>query len=158
ENLRRLAGCLIDQTVTPRMWMVVDDASGDQSADVVRSLARDHPWIRLTSSEGTSLARGAPIVRAFHKALAEVEPLPDVIVKLDADISMPRDHFERLLEQFARDKRLGIAGGAGYEEQPDGEWRQRHGTGPSVWGACRAYRRECLLEILPLEEHMGWDT
>ena len=158
ENLRRLAACLIGQTVTPVAWVVVDDGSRDESPAFVRSLGREHPWIRLTSSGGTSLARGAPIVRAFHKALEELEPLPDVVVKLDADISMAPDHFALLLRRFARDERLGIAGGACYEEQPDGEWRQRHGTGPAVWGACRAYRRECLAEILPLEEHMGWDT
>jgi hypothetical protein len=71
---------------------------------------------------------------------------------------MDPDHFERLLAEFERDPRLGIAGGIGYEEHADGQWRQRHGTGPAVWGACRAYRRGCLEEILPLEEHMGWDT
>jgi poly-beta-1,6-N-acetyl-D-glucosamine synthase len=158
ENLPRLAACLIEQTVTPSAWIVVDDGSRDGSPDLVRSLGREHPWIRLSSSGGTSLARGAPIVRAFHKGVERLELLPDVVVKLDADISLAPDHFELLLRSFARDDRLGIAGGAGYEEQSDGEWRQRHGTGPAVWGACRAYRRECLREILPLEEHMGWDT
>lgn len=158
ENLRRLAACLIAQTATPAAWIVVDDGSRDGSPDLVRSLGSKHPWIRLTSSGGTSIARGAPIVRAFHKGLEELDPLPDVIVKLDADISMAPDHFALLLRHFAHDDRLGIAGGACYEEQPNGEWRQRHGTGPAVWGACRAYRRDCLREILPLEEHMGWDT
>ena len=30
-------------------------------------------------------------------------------------------------------------------------------TGSTVWGASRAYRRECLDEIMPLERRMGWD-
>ena len=29
---------------------------------------------------------------------------------------------------------------------------------PGVWGANRAYRWDCLRELLPLEERMGWDT
>lgn len=158
ENLRRLAGCLIGQTVRPVAWVVVDDGSRDESPELLRSLGSEHSWIRLTASRGGPAARGAPIVRAFHKGLEELEPFPDVVVKLDADISIAADHFERVLSSFAQDDQLGIAGGSGYEQQPNGEWRQRHGTGPSVWGACRAYRRECLQEILPLEEHMGWDT
>lgn len=158
ENLRRLAACLISQTARPTAWIVVDDGSRDQTPDFVRSLHREHPWIRLTSSGGKSLGRGAPIVRAFHRALEELDSLPDVVVKLDADISIASDHFERLLGSFERNDRLGVAGGTCYEEQPNGEWRQRHNTGPPVWGACRAYRRECLREVLPLEEHMGWDT
>ena len=121
-------------------------------------LARERPWVRLTSSNGTSLERGAPIVRAFHSALTELEPLPDVVVKLDADISMDPEYFERLLDEFRHDPQLGIASGTCYERDSAGTWRQRHGTGPAVWGACRAYRRECLRDILPLEEHMGWDT
>jgi glycosyltransferase involved in cell wall biosynthesis len=158
ENLRRLSACLIEQTVRPTAWVVVDDGSRDGSPELVRSLAQEHPWILPTASPGGSSARGAPIVRAFHRALQELEPWPDVVVKLDADISMDPDHFERLLAGFASDDRLGIAGGTCYEQQPNGAWRQRHGTGPSVWGAFRAYRSACLREILPLEEHMGWDT
>jgi glycosyltransferase involved in cell wall biosynthesis len=158
ENLRRLAPCLVSQTATPAAWVVLDDGSSDDSGAFVTRLAAEHPWVRPVSSGGGALARGAPIVRAFHRGLALLDPMPDVVVKLDADISMGPDHFEQLLREFERNPRLGIAGGIGYEEQADGSWRQRHGTGEAVWGACRAYRRECLDHILPLEEHMGWDT
>ena len=30
-------------------------------------------------------------------------------------------------------------------------------TGSTVWGATRAYRWECLQQVLPLEERLGWD-
>jgi biofilm PGA synthesis N-glycosyltransferase PgaC len=157
-NLRRLAACLAAQTVVPETWVVVDDGSSDGTAAFVRELAREQPWIRLASSGGTSLARGAPIVRAFHAGLEELEPLPAFVVKLDADISFEPDHVERLLAEFERDPRLGIASGTCFELDPAGTWRERNATGPAVWGACRAYRSECLLDVLPLDEHMGWDT
>lgn len=157
-NLERLAPCLTTQTARPAAWIIVDDGSSDGTAALIASLAAEHPWIRLTSAGGEALARGGPIVRAFNAGLAALDPRPDVVVKLDADISMGPDHFEQLLAHFERDPQLGIAGGIGYEEQADGVWRQRHGTGAGVWGACRAYRRACLDDILPLEQHMGWDT
>ena len=37
-------------------------------------------------------------------------------------------------------------------------WTETYVTGDHVRGASRAYRRECLEAILPLEERMGWDT
>jgi hypothetical protein len=42
-------------------------------------------------------------------------------------------------------------------ELEGGEWRERHVTGSTVWGASRCYRRECLADVLPLEQRMGWD-
>ena len=51
---------------------------------------------------------------------------------------------------------LGIASGSAFELQ-DGDWRQRHVTGSTVWGASRAFRWACLQEILPFEERVAWD-
>ena len=158
ENLRRLAPCLAAQTVRPADWVIVDDGSTDDTPSIVTSLAREHPWIRVASAGGGTLERGGPIVRAFNAGLAELEPLPDVVVKLDADISLDPDHFETLLAEFEANARLGVASGTCYEVQADGNWQQRHVTGPGVWAAARAYRRECLSDILPLDERMGWDT
>jgi poly-beta-1,6-N-acetyl-D-glucosamine synthase len=158
ENLRRLAECLVAQVARPTAWIIVDDGSTDATLSLVTSLARQHPWIRVVSAGGGALERGGPIVRAFNAGLAELEPLPEVVVKLDADISVGPDHFERLLAEFEHNSRLGVASGTCYEVQADGVWQQRHVTGPGVWAACRAYRHECLRDILPFEERMGWDT
>lgn len=158
KNLRRLAECLVAQVAKPTAWVIVDDGSADETLALGSSLAEEHPWIRVVSGDGGALERGGPIVRAFNVGLAELEPLTDVVVKVDADISLEPRHFERLLSEFERNPRLGVASGTCYEIEPAGEWRQRHVTGPGVWAACRAYRHECLLDILPFEERMGWDT
>ena len=39
ENLRRLGQCLLEQTVSPAAWVVVDNGSTDDTVDVVRGLA-----------------------------------------------------------------------------------------------------------------------
>jgi poly-beta-1,6-N-acetyl-D-glucosamine synthase len=158
ENLRRLAASLVAQTVLPRRWVIVDGGSRDGSDTLVLRLAREHPWISLVRvPREPDATRGGPIVRAFLAGLERLDNEPDVVVKLDADLSMERDYFERLLAAFAADPRLGIASGSAYEES-EGAWRQRHMTRTSVWGACRAYRLACLRDVLPLEERMGWDS
>jgi glycosyltransferase involved in cell wall biosynthesis len=157
DNLRRLAESVVAQTRRPEAWVVVDSGSTDATAEVVEELAREHPWIRLLKTAGERRpAPGAPVVRAFHAGLRELGDLPSIVVKLDADVSFDADFFERLLEEFAADALLGISGGRCLERQ-DGVWRPTHVTGDHVRGACRAYRRACLEDVLPLVEGMGWD-
>jgi hypothetical protein len=106
----------------------------------------------------SALARGGPIVRSFTRGLAEIDAVEvEVVVKVDADVSMGADYFSRLLNAFDANPRLGIASGSAFE-LVNGRWQQRFGTGTSVWGAVRAYRRECLDDVLPLEPRMGWDS
>ena len=158
-NLRRVAAALVAQRLRPAAWVVVDTGSTDETLAVARGLAVEHSWIVVHElAAGAVTMRGGPVVRAFHAGLELLPPAYDLAVKLDADTSFDEDYFDRLVAEFEADERLGIAGGVGYEQQDDGLWRQRFGTGPQVWGACRAYRRGCLAELLPLEERMGWDT
>ena len=158
SNLPRLAAALESQTERPTRWVIVDDGSNDGTPAFARDLTRRLEWVRLVEFEAAhAMARGAPIVRSFTRGLLDVANDVDVIVKLDADVSMRSDYFERLLSAFRWNGSLGMASGSAYE-LADGEWKQRFGTGTSVWGAARAYRRRCLEDVLPLEERMGWDT
>jgi len=158
ENLERLAGCMNRQSPAPRVWVIVDNGSSDDTPVIAERLSRAHSWIETISIGGApSIARGAPIVRAFHAGLEHVPDDADVIVKLDADVSFADDYFERLVAEFETDPRLGLASGLCYELE-DGEWRPRYATRDQVRGATRAYRRACLEGVLPLEEQMGWDS
>jgi biofilm PGA synthesis N-glycosyltransferase PgaC len=159
ENLGRLREVLEAQTHRPLRWVIVDTGSDDETPILVRELAAKNHWIdaeELPAAGGAE--RGAPIVRAFHHGLAHVPDECELVVKLDADISLAEDHFERLVREFERDERVGIAGGVAYQLARDGVWRLHHSTGLGIRGAARAYRRACLNDVLPLEERMGWDT
>ncbi len=157
RSLPRLAESLLAQTVPPARWLIVDNGSTDGTLGVAGALADEHAWIEVFSMPGSDRpVRGSAIVRAIHLGLDHLTVPTDLVVNLDADISFAPDYFERLLGVFAADPRLGMASGSCYEEV-DGEWRQRHVTGTTVWGAARAYRRACLDDVLPLEERMAWD-
>ena len=158
ENLKRLSAAIDQQTQLPVAWIIVDNGSTDTTLADATELAQTRPWIRVISvpAEPGRPKPGAPIVRAFHAGLGELEEFPPVIVKLDADTSMEPDHFERLLAVFAAEPRLGIASGTCLEQR-DGTWEPVAVALGHVRGAVRAYRRECLREVLPLEERVGWD-
>lgn len=156
-NLRRLAACLRAQHVQPARWVIVDNGSTDDTQAVGLELAADDPTVRVRLSPGEAVAtRGGPVARAFMDGLRELDEPVDVVVKLDADVTFEPGFFPGLLAEFERDARLGIAGGTCYELE-SGEWRPRHVTGTRVRGATRAYRRECLDGLLPLDDLPGWD-
>lgn len=157
ENLPRIAAAIEAQTVLPTRWVIVDDGSTDETPSYARALVKRLAWVRFVELPAHGLARGGPIVRSFTRGLDEVDTTADIIVKLDADVSMESDHFERLLGAFEANPKLGMASGSAYE-LVQGRWEQRFGTGTSVWGAVRAYRRGCLEDVLPLEQRMGWDS
>jgi poly-beta-1,6-N-acetyl-D-glucosamine synthase len=164
-NLRRLAQCVTAQTVRPSAWIVVDDGSSDDTAAIAYELARTEPWISVISSPaaregGDQLERGRRSgrdVTAFMAGLAALGNPPDIVVKVDADISFGPGYFEVLLLEFESDPKLGIASG-GANEFEGGEWRRRNATGSRVRGASRAYRWACLQDVLPLERRLGWDV
>ena len=139
-----------------RAWVIVDDGSTDGTAAVAAGARREHPWVvvhTLTDGAASDRPRDA---HGFQQGLGALQGEPDVVVKLDADVSVEPDYFERLLGAFADDPRLGIASGTCFERDGD-RWVSRNVTGSSVWGAARAYRRACLDDVLPLEARMGWD-
>jgi GT2 family glycosyltransferase len=146
------------QTVLPDPWVLVENGSSDSTPELAAALAGRHSWLRVvTIAPPPAMERGGPIVHAFHEGLTSLDELPEAVAQLDADLTFPRDYFERLLRALEENERLGIVSGTCYEQQ-DGEWRERYGTGGNVWGAARIYRRACLEQVLPLEPRTGWDA
>jgi biofilm PGA synthesis N-glycosyltransferase PgaC len=157
DNLRRLAESLAAQIHAPERWIVVDDGSTDETRAWVGRLAAGRADVELVKAESAgNLDRGGRTVAAFAAGRERLDRLPDVVVKLDADITVAPDYFADLLCRFEDDATLGIASGRALELE-NGEWREQFLTGDNVWGAARAYRRECLELIEPFERHTGWD-
>lgn len=164
DNLPRLAVSLARQTVPPEAWVVVDDGSTDGTEGIIGRFALDHPWASVIASPGILTRAGAlqtgrrdgRDVLAFNAGVAALPSRPDVVLKLDADVSLEPDFFELLLGEFESDPLLGIAGGVCLELE-HGEWRERFVTGSHVRGATRAYRWACLEDVSPLVERLGWD-
>ena len=112
------------QTLLPLVWVIVDDGSTDQTSALIESFARARPWVRVVSRPiGSPRQPGSAVIQAFAHGLQSVGDVPyEFLVKLDCDLELPPDYFERILARFERDPRLGIASGVYLEQDEAGAW------------------------------------
>jgi biofilm PGA synthesis N-glycosyltransferase PgaC len=152
DNLRRLGRALAAQEARPVRWVIVENGSSDGTLGVARGLAAAHPWIEVRqTAPAAAYDRTSPYMRAFHAGVAALDGAGDLVVKLDADVSMAPDYFAGVLAAFAAEPRLGIASGTLLEER-GGRWREIALLGDHCWGPTRTYRRACLERVLPLDD------
>ena len=142
-------GSVLRQTVPPVAWLVMDDGSTDRTAAIVADHAARHGFIRLRSNRSGGARSFGAQYRAINAAYAQVRDEDfDFVCVQDADIAPANaDYFERLLQAFDADPRLGIAGGY-IHERSAGEWRCRRSNAPhSVAGGVQMFRRRCFEQI-----------
>ena len=157
-HLAGTAESILAQTHRPLQWVIVDDGSSDGTRELADSLAARDPWIAaIDSGAAGQRARGGRVVHAFQPAQEQLGPAHEFVVKLDGDLSLPPDYFERVASTFARDARAGIVGGRVLVQGRNGEWVPERVGRHTVHGAIKAYRAACLDEIGGLRPSMGWD-
>ncbi|WP_035668198.1 glycosyltransferase family 2 protein [Flavobacterium sp. 83] len=150
---------LISQTVLPKKIVVVNDNSTDKTAEIVTAFSKENPFITLVNKTSSAIhLPGSKVIQAFHKGFETLDDQYDVIVKLDADLILPNNYFETILNVFEKDATIGMAGGFAYIEK-NGEWILENLTDKDhIRGAFKAYRKECFKQIGNLKPAMGWDT
>ena len=150
---------LISQTVLPKKIVVVNDNSTDKTAEIVTAFANNNPFITLVNKTSEAIhLPGSKVIQAFHKGFETLDENYEVIVKLDADLILPNNYFETILNIFKNDATIGMAGGFAYIEK-NGEWILENLTDKDhIRGAFKAYRKQCFQQIGNLKPAMGWDT
>ncbi|MDI5895707.1 glycosyltransferase family 2 protein [Flavobacterium algoritolerans] len=150
---------LISQTVLPKKVVIVNDNSTDKTAEIVTAYAKENPFISLVNKTSSAIhLPGSKVIQAFHKGFETLDEEYDVIVKLDADLILPNNYFETILNIFEKDATIGMAGGFAYIEK-NGEWILENLTDKDhIRGAFKAYKKACFQQIGNLKPAMGWDT
>jgi len=138
---------VVSQTVMPEQWVIVDDASTDSTAQLVENYVRDYPWIELVRRTQRAERSFSRKVDAFNAGLQRLGSREfEVIGNLDADLSFDPEYLEFLMDKFAEDPKLGVAGTPfvenGYDSARDSFEGENH-----VAGGCQLFRRQCFEEI-----------
>ena len=150
---------LVAQTVLPAKAVVVNDNSTDRTGEIVAQYAAQYPWISLVNKDSAAVhLPGSKVIQAFNAGYATIDEDYDIIVKLDADLILPPDYFETVLNAFKADDTVGMAGGFAYIEKK-GEWILENLTDKDhIRGAFKAYRKALFAQMGGLRTAMGWDT
>ena len=137
---------VIGQTLRPLRWIIVSDGSTDATDDIVKKYAAQHGWIELHRMPEREERHFGGKVACINAAYEKLKGLSwDIIGSLDADISFDTDFFSFLIEQFAKNPQLGLAG-APFQEG-GATYDFRFSSTDHVSGACQLFRRECFEAI-----------
>lgn len=148
------------QTHRPLRWVIVDDGSSDGTSEILARETAGLDWVTIVNTGSMQRQLGSAEIVAFRRGLDTVpDALPwEFIVKLDGDLELPGDYFERLLVRMAADPRWGIASGVYCEEQADGRWLPVAMPAYHAAGASKVVRRACFERIGGFVPRKGWDT
>lgn len=150
-HIADVIGSVVAQTVRPLQWVIVSDGSTDRTDEIVQSYAQQHLWITLLRREPRANRDFGGKAQAVNAAYRTLEAATfDLVGNLDADITLPSDYYEYLIERFATMPLLGVTGTPFVEDvaRPD-EHSYAHGFADfnHVSGACQFFRRACFDEI-----------
>lgn len=151
---------ILRQTVQPKKVVVVNDNSADGTEAIIDTfLALSPIFEKLNTTSSPEHMPGSKVINAFNKGLALLDDQYDVLVKLDADLVLPDNYFEKITYIFKGHPNAGIAGGFIYEKDAKEHWKLNHPMDRNhVRGAFKAYSKACFRAIGGLRNAMGWDT
>ena len=157
--IERTIQSMLQQTVRPVQWLIVDDGSSDQTPAIIAKYTVDHDWIKSIRINRDAVRNlGVTEIRAFATGYESIRNIPhDYVVKMDCDLELPADYFERLIREMDADPELGVVSGL-YRENSTGEWRPVKMPSYHAAGATKVVRLQCFRDIDGFVLDRGWDT
>ena len=154
KNIDNLVKSVVNQTVVPLIWVIVDDNSSDGSKEKLERYARKYNFMKVVTypkKEKYDVEFHYSEVVGYGldfiiKYCNEKNVTYNYIGLLDADITLERDYFKKLINNFEKDPKLGILSGRIYswngkkyviETKKDNLPR----------GGARMFRKSCFQEI-----------
>ncbi|RJS79469.1 glycosyltransferase family 2 protein [Methanophagales archaeon] len=154
KNLPNLISSVLNQTNKPILWVIVDDGSEDNTPDIIMEAKRKHSWIQNVHLEEHPRDIGKRYAyvcnRGFDYALKYLKKHDlkyEYIGVLDADMILEHDFYSRLIEEFEKNPKLGIASGGEYFYDADNKLVLEEVRDETPVGCMRLWRRECFEEV-----------
>ncbi|PTX60904.1 glycosyl transferase family 2 [Kordia periserrulae] len=159
DFIEKTLNSVVQQTKLPKKVVVVNDNSSDATETIINKFIKEYTFITKVNTNATDEhLPGSKVINAFYKGFETLDANFDIIVKLDADVILPKNYFETICNHFENDETIGIAGGLAFIEK-NGNWMYEAIADKNhVRGPFKAYRKACFEQIGGLKKSLGWDT
>lgn len=157
--IRQTLQSVVNQTFKPRQWIIVNDASTDETLKIIKDFANQYDWITpvTLTDQNTIRAGGIKVVNLFNIGYRHInEPEFDFISKLDADIILPDNYYKKIAECFTEYPDVGLCGGYLFYQKA-GKRVEDRTADYHLRGAIKSYRKACFDAIGGLQCVFNWD-
>lgn len=118
KNLPNLVQSITAQTIRPVLWVIVDDGSIDKTGEIIAEAKKTYEWIKAVHLTVHKEYMGAHIAYVCNKGFEFAKDYCNengisfgYIALVDADNILEARYFEKLINEFEKDAKLGIASG-----------------------------------------------
>lgn len=119
DNLPTLIESIVNQTLRPVVWFIVDDGSKDYSTQIIEQAASKHSWIRfmrLDTNRAYDLGKyyASVCIIGFRQALFYCEQNNlkfEYIALSDANMVYREDYFAKCIDFLRNNRQFGIVSG-----------------------------------------------
>lgn len=117
-NLPNLVQSIIAQTIGPALWVIVDDSSTDKTPEILAEVEITYEWVKgvhLTEHKDYLGVQYAAVCNngfEYAEGYCDEKGIPyEYIALVDADNILEARYFEKLINEFEKDEKLGLASG-----------------------------------------------
>jgi hypothetical protein len=157
-HLKDCLDSFVNQTLQPDEVIVVDDNSTDTTHTIASEYAQKNDWIKVVQRKSTDEhIPGKKVVDTFNFGLQYASEY-NLIGKFDADIILPPNYFEEVLNRFQANWKLGMCSGLLYIKKGNYWLYENIADKNHVRGPIKLYHKACFDKIGGLRSGTGWDT
>jgi glycosyltransferase involved in cell wall biosynthesis len=171
ECLPYLAESILNQSIKPKLWFIINDGSADKTTQIIEEYKKKYDFIHSHNikKKGEYLGKHISIImkKGFQDAIKKCEDTElryEFIANIDADMILHKNYFEKTIAEFRKDKKLGIIGGTIYYDRT----RSKKFNNKLIMiktkknyaiGGLRTWRKDCFKESggIPIS-FTRWDS
>jgi len=157
--MQKTLDSIVAQSCTPTLWVIVDDGSTDETPRILAEYSARHSFIRIVRRENRGRrAVGPGVIEAFYAGLDTVcLDEFEYVCKLDLDLEIPPEYFERVIEEMEQDPCLANFSGKPYLRELDGRLVSERMGDENAVGLIKFYRAAAFEDIGGFVREVSWD-
>lgn len=159
-HARKTLDSVIYQSLPPKLWVIIDDGSTDDTPLILADYARRFSFIKIISKKDRGKRSVGPgVIQAFYEGYQSIDVSKfTYICKLDLDLELPPTYFETLVQRMEANPRIGTCSGKPYFHHPKSGRLINENCGDEMSvGMTKFYRTACFEHIGGFIPHVMWD-